>query len=74
MKLILPDERIFLHAKVEKINILSEKLRFDGSKQIIAECIIGDQHGCGILLARDRKLSSLNQTRITGCCQRRHRH
>ncbi len=41
---------------MEEVKILSEKLKFDQSINIIAECLVGDAHGCGILIARNGKL------------------
>ena len=41
-----PGTRINIHARIESVNITSQRKRFDGSLLRYADCVAGDQYGC----------------------------
>lgn len=41
---------------MESVEIVSEKMKFDGSVVTVAECLVGDSTGSGILIARNGML------------------
>ncbi len=61
MKLLEPEQRVFMNVKVENVTVISEKMKFDGSTNKICECIVGDSFGCAILLARNEQLDIVKE-------------
>ena len=45
VKDIEPGQHVNVLVKVEKVEVVFERLRFDGSKVIKAECVVGDDTG-----------------------------
>ena len=45
-----------MHIKVHEVNITRQRMRYEGTINKFAECIVGDDHGCAILIAKDEQL------------------
>ena len=56
MKDLNPGTRVTMHLKVEKVDITRERLRYEGTKNISADCLVGDKFGCSVLVAKDNQL------------------
>jgi replication factor A1 len=52
-----PGSRITMHLKVESVNITRERMRYEGTVNKSAECLVGDEHGCAIMIAKDEQLN-----------------
>lgn len=50
-----------MHLKVEKVDVVTEKKKFDGSVVRVAECLVGDPSGSAILLARNEQLEIIKE-------------
>ena len=57
MRDLQPGTRVTMHLKVESVNVTRERKRYEGTINKFAECIIGDEHGCAMLIAKDDQLN-----------------
>lgn len=54
MSQLQPGSRVNMHLRVASVKIIRERKRYDGGNMNrVAECIVGDQHGCVKLMAFD---------------------
>ena len=52
-----PGSRVNMNLRVVSVKIIRERRRYDGgSMNRVAECIVGDQHGCVKMMAFDEQL------------------
>ena len=51
-----PGTRVTMYLKVDSVKITRERKRYEGSVNRSAECIVGDSHGCAVLIAKDDQL------------------
>merc|ERR1719263_610454 len=51
-----PGTRVTMHLKVQSVKITRERRRYEGTVNRSADCIVGDQHGCAVLIAKDNQL------------------
>ena len=56
MKDLNPGTRVTMHLKVEKVDITRERLRYEGTKNISADVLVGDEFGSAVLVAKDNQL------------------
>jgi len=54
MKELQPGTRVTMHLKVESVKITRERRRYEGTVNRSAECLVGDEHGCAIMIAKDQ--------------------
>ena len=57
MKDLQPGTRVTMHVKVENVNVTRERKRYEGTVNKSAECLIGDDGGCAVLIAKDDQLN-----------------
>ena len=53
MKDMNPGTRVTMHLLVDSVNITRERKRYEGTVNKSADCVVGDQHGCAVLVAKD---------------------
>ena len=53
MKDLQPGHRVTMHLKVVSVKVTRERRRYEGTVNRSAECLVGDEHGCAILIAKD---------------------
>jgi replication factor A1 len=54
-----------MHLRVASVNILRSRKRYDGGAlNRVAECIVGDEHGCVKMMAYDEQLDFVNENAI----------
>ena len=51
-----PGTRVTMHLQVENVNITRERRRYEGTVNRSADCVVGDEHGCAVLIAKDGQL------------------
>ena len=56
-----PGTRVTMHLKVDSVNITRERRRYEGTVNRSADCIVGDEHGCAVLIAKDNQLDIVKQ-------------
>ena len=56
MKDLQPGTRVNMHLKVESVTITRERMRYEGTMNRQAECIVGDDFGSVVLIAKDDQL------------------
>ena len=61
MKNLMPGTRVTMHLKVESVNITRERKRYEGTVNRSADCIVGDDHGCAVLIAKDEQLNIIKE-------------
>ena len=60
-----PGTRVTMHLRVHSVRIIRQRQRYDGdSLNLVAECIVGDEHGCAKLMAYDRQLEVIKEGAI----------
>ena len=58
MSELQPGTRVTMHLKVHSVKIIRQRQRYDGDQlNQVAECIVGDEHGCAKLMAYDSQLN-----------------
>ena len=57
MKELQPGTRVTMHLKVASVNVTRERRRYEGTFNRSAECVVGDEAGCAILIAKDDQLN-----------------
>ena len=61
MKELNPGTRVTMHLKVQKVNITRQRMRYEGTVNKSAECLVGDDQGCAILIAKDEQLDIVKE-------------
>ena len=61
MKELQPGTRVTMHLKVESIKIVRERRRYEGTVNKTAECIVGDEYGCAMMIAKDNQLDIVEE-------------
>ena len=61
MKDLNPGTRITMYLKVQSVNIVRERKRYEGTTNKSAECLVGDEHGCAVLIAKDDQLDIVKE-------------
>merc|ERR1719198_2367509 len=61
MKDLQPGTRVSMHLKVESVRITRERRRYEGTVNRSADCIVGDEHGCAVLIAKDNQLDLVQE-------------
>ena len=57
-----PGLRLNMNLRVVSVKLVRERKRYDGgSMNRVAECIVGDQHGCVKMMAFDNQLDIVKQ-------------
>merc|ERR1712166_1009618 len=52
-----PGTRVTMHLLCESVNITRERKGYEGTINRSADCLVGDAHGCAILVAKDDQLN-----------------
>ena len=61
MKDLQPGTRVTMHLKVESVKITRERRRYEGTVNRSADCLVGDDHGCAVLIAKDNQLDIVKE-------------
>ena len=61
MKELTPGTRVTMHLLVESVNITRERKRYEGTVNRSADCLVGDAHGCAVLVAKDDQLNIIKE-------------
>merc|ERR1712048_507224 len=61
MKELQPGTRVTMHLKVDTVKITRERRRYEGTVNKTAECIVGDEHGCAMMIAKDNQLDVVEE-------------
>ena len=61
MKELQPGTRVTMHLKVESVKITRERRRYEGTVNKTAECIVGDEYGCAMMIAKDNQLDLVKE-------------
>ena len=56
MNELQPGTRVNMHLKVESVNVIRQRNTYNGDTNKVAECLVGDHHGCVLLHAKDEQL------------------
>ena len=56
-----PGTRVTMHLKVESVNITRERRRYEGTVNRSADCVVGDEHGSAVLIAKDNQLDIVKE-------------
>ena len=56
-----PGIRVTMHLKVQSVKITRERRRYEGTVNKSAECVVGDEHGSAILIAKDSQLDIVEE-------------
>ena len=61
MKDLSPGTRVTMHLKVHSVNVTRQRMRYEGNVNRSAECIVGDDQGCAVLIAKDEQLDIIKE-------------
>ena len=61
MKELQPGTRVTMHLKVDSVKITRERRRYEGTVNKTAECIVGDEYGCAMMIAKDNQLDIVKE-------------
>ena len=50
-----------MHLKVDSIKIVRERRRYEGTVNKTAECIVGDEFACAMMIAKDNQLDVVEE-------------
>ena len=53
MKDLNPGSRVTMHLLVKSVTVTRERLRYEGTVNKSADVLVGDEHGCAVLVAKD---------------------
>ena len=57
-----PGTRVNMHLRVHSVKLIRQRQRYDGEEMNqVAECLVGDEHGCCKLIATDRQLEVVRE-------------
>merc|ERR1711998_42977 len=61
MKELQPGTRVTMHLKVESVKVTRERRRYEGTVNKSADCVVGDEYGCAVLIAKDNQLDIVKE-------------
>ena len=61
MKDLQPGTRVTMHLKVDSVKITRERRRYEGTVNKSADCIVGDDQGCAVLITKDGQLDVVKE-------------
>ena len=61
MKDLQPGTRVTMHLKVDSVKVTRERRRYEGTVNRSADCVVGDDHGCAVLIAKDNQLDIVQE-------------
>ena len=61
MKDLNPGTRVTMHLLVKSVTVTRERLRYEGTVNKSADVIVGDEHGCAVLVAKDNQLDLIKE-------------
>ena len=61
MKDLQPGTRVTMHLKVDSVKITRERRRYEGTINKSADCVVGDEAGCAVLIAKDGQLDVVKE-------------
>ena len=61
MKELQPGTRVTMHLKVDSVKVTRERRRYEGTVNKTAECIVGDEYGCAMMIAKDNQLDIVKE-------------
>jgi replication factor A1 len=61
MKDLQPGTRVTMHLKVDSVKITRERRRYEGTVNRSADCLVGDEAGCAVLIAKDGQLDVIKE-------------
>ena len=62
MDALEPGSRVNMHLRVHSVKIIRQRQRYDGDEiNQVAECLVGDEHGCCKLIATDKQLEVVKE-------------
>ena len=61
MEQLAPGTRVTMHLKVASVKITRERRRYEGTVNKSAECVVGDEYGCAVLIAKDAQLDIVQE-------------
>ena len=61
VKNIDPGKHVNTYVLVKSVEVVFEKLRYDGSKIRVADCVVGDETGCAKFVARNEQLDIVKE-------------
>tara|TARA_B110000046_G_C12693256_1_gene273477 strand:- start:122 stop:394 length:273 start_codon:yes stop_codon:yes gene_type:complete len=53
-----------MHLLVQSVKVVRERKRYEGTVNRIAECVVGDEHGCVNLIAKDEQLEIVKEGQV----------
>ena len=53
-----------MHLLVHSVKVVRERKRYEGTVNRIAECLVGDEHGCVSLIAKDDQLEIVKEGQV----------
>ena len=53
-----------MHLLVQSVKVVRERKRYEGTVNRIAECVVGDEHGCVNLIAKDDQLEIVKEGQV----------
>ena len=56
-----PGIRVTMNVLVHSVKVTRERRRYEGTVNKSAECIVGDEHGCAVLIAKDEQLDIVKE-------------
>ena len=56
-----PGTRVTMNLKVQSVKVTRERRRYEGTVNKSAECIVGDEAGCAMLIAKDGQLDVVKE-------------
>lgn len=57
-----PGTRVNMHLRVHSVKVIRQRMRYDGEElNQVAECLVGDEHGCCKMIAQDSQLQVVKQ-------------
>ena len=59
-----PGTRVNMHLLVHSVKVVRERKRYEGTINRIAECVVGDEHGCVNLIAKDEQLDVVKEGQV----------
>ena len=59
-----PGTRVNMHLLVQSVKVVRERKRYEGTVNRIAECVVGDEHGCVNLIAKDEQLEIVKEGQV----------
>ena len=61
MEDLSPGTRVTMYLKVQSVNVTRQRMRYEGNVNKSAECLVGDDKGCAVLIAKDEQLNIIKE-------------